>query len=405
MSVLLAAVLSYSIGFVIVLLVSPDGLPRRSVLLSLAVLGALGTVAAANLHLGFFEQKLASEIAFELWQGVSTRNFPTFLPQMVVNIPAFALLDTWHAAIGTNAALIALCVLHVHSRSPEAALHLAAPAVANFALFSLRDPLLGLLMMVFSFALLRRGRQHQSVALIGAVAIIMYWARPENLAVMVVAASAVALLRRTDVGLRVFLTPLIAVFAAFVIRFSLPLVGINVPTSVVGAPARLITFARSRATRFQGTAGGGSNILGGALPGLPTLVAYTVQLTATIVLPLPFEIRTLSLALAFTDTAFLFWIGRRFLRNSSFEARSVVFTYIGVIALFASNYGNLFRLRMLLHFIMAGAVLAEHLNRRDAVEQAAQRSDRMRDPVPIVPALTGADPIPQAQNSTPSTHL
>lgn len=368
-----AAVVSYALGFCVVLAISRDGLPRRSIVLSLGVLGSLSLLAAANLHLDFFAQKVASEIAFELWRGESIVRFPTFLPQMLVNIPAFALLDTWHAAIGTNVAIVALAILYVHSRSPRAALCLFAPSVANFALFSLRDPLLGLLMMVFVYALLRRGHPRTCVPTMVGVCIIMFWARPENLAVMVASVAAVSVLRRTDAGLRVFLTPLMAVLAAIGARFSLPLVGISVSTSILESPGRVVDFARARGRRFQGEPGGGSNILGGALPGLSTAVAYAIQLVATIVLPLPFEIRSLGLVLAFTDTIFLLWIGRGFLRQTSIEGRAIVVIYVLVIALFATNYGNLFRLRMILHFIMAGVVLAESLNRRDlaaAVEVA-----------------------------------
>lgn len=328
--------------------VSPHAITQS--LLFLCVLLAL---ASLNFEFGIFEQKDASELAFEIHQGGDYfSSFQTFALQALLNAPAFVLTGEWQAAIGTNAAIAALFFLVCVDQGVAAKYFILAPAVINFSLFALRDPLIGATLFAFTTLVVRRSSRGRTLGLI-AVGLATYYTRPENLIIEGVILALVLKRRSSSAAVGILTVPAIIGSLYAALRFGPRLLGVRRSYSITEAPLVLEDFFNRRSERGTLLDGNDSAILGGRLPSIPFPIRFPIQAISFVLLPLPWEIRTLSMLFAFGDSLFLLWVVAKYRKRVHPDALMTAAVFVLVSALFSSNYGNSFRLRLPVYYILA----------------------------------------------------
>ncbi len=330
----------------------------------------LTVVAIANFELGFIPQKVASQQAFLAY---SRRDLDsTFTVQALLNVGPFTITGVWWAAIGTNVALVALTYAFVYDEDRRLARRLLAPAVLNFAIFSLRDPLLGVLLFALVLVMFgdRRPSPRRLVAE-GLLAFAIFLTRPEFIAVYIAGKVIGQRLDRRR-SWKIALIPLALPVVLYALTWLPTLLGLQNQVPLAALPDLLNDFFVTRADRADDPdGGGGSNILDGRLASMPLVARLPIQLLTFFVLPLPFEISSITLALAFVDSLVFIVLFREFWRRADSRVRRFFVLYFVAIAFFVANYGNLFRLRMPAYFVMiAGLVLVER--RRRSTERALE---------------------------------
>lgn len=329
---------------------------HRALRASLVYLVVVTGLAVVNFEGHIFEQKLAGEFAL-------TGEASTFVVQTAVNKVPFLLTGAWWAAIGTNVAAMAVTYCYLYDRGRRTRLIMWAPGVLNFAMFSLRDPLIGVCFLALTALLCRPRLSTRGRAVELAVAGITYLSRPETIAIYLAARFGGI---RKRIGKRTWmyaLLPFALLAAAYGLTLLPRLLGLPGGGGLASLPDTLSDFFVVRAERHAGDAG--SDILGGRLASLPLPVRLPIQILTFFVLPLPFEIRGLALLLAFVDSVVFMYFTRRFLRLAPVEAKRLFFVYVLAVSFFASNYGNLLRLRLPAYFILAaGLLMAERSERR-----------------------------------------
>ena len=364
-----------SVSFLLgaVLIVSTRSVHRDALVQAMFILVTLTVVAAVNLRFGIIEQKFASEFAFDRFLGQeSLRPNDTFAVQALANTPAFLLAQGWEAAIGTNAAVTALTYAFLWDQRSRAHLYFLAPAALNFSFFALRDPFIGLIFMflVLSFGSEFTLRKLPVPLLIAGVA--MFWTRPENLLIILALVGVLAYQHSRTSLMRFCVIGAGGIAAIGALRFAPALLGVNQTISIGNLPAFFAEFSEDRGTRTAATGvGGGSDILGGALQRWPLPIRYPVQLFTFFVLPLPFEIRSVTLLLSAVDSVFFFFASRKLFKEGTAPSKLLFVVYVLVAAFFSSNYGNVFRIRYPLYFII-GAGLYSNRN-RNAEEESGQK--------------------------------
>lgn len=352
-------ILSALLGFVVfveILILFDRSVNLRSLCWSFGYLALLTTIAATNFELEIFEQKFASEFPFDVFkQRESLRNNSTFILQAIVSSLAFLITDVWWAAIGTNVALTAAVFYFVHSRKPRLSLIMLAPAIVNFCMFSLRDPVISALSLAVTWFLLAPPstgqwfKQGFSILLFSLI-------RPENIAIFGYAKLMTVIGRYSRSFLLYLSFPLLIVIGIAVAAFIPQMLGMETK-SASQLPAAANEFYEARATRHDDAEGGGSDILGGALDTQPIVVRYPIQVLTFFVLPLPFEIRNMAMALAFLDSLIFMAITYVFHKHSSREAIIIFWVFVLAVAFFSSNYGNVFRLRLPAYYVMLAGLL------------------------------------------------
>jgi len=379
-SILFGGVLTFLVGAVILVAVPRVQVSDRP-LRSLAFLFGLLVVASLNYELQIFEQKAASEIAFEIHQaGAYLTDLPSFALQAIVNAPAFELSGSWEAAIGTNAGLAALIFFACDVRDRRAIAFILTPAVINFSMFALRDPLIGVTMFLFTLTALQSSGRRRTLGLI-AVAVATYFTRAENLIIELVAVSLILYRGSKKWTVRTFTVPGIFVALFGALRFGPRLLGVQGSYTVSQAPLILENFFERRANRGSIEAGNTSAILGGRLPSMAFPIRFPVQLVAFLILPLPFEIRTLPLLLAAVDSIILLWLLHRRRHLVHRDALLIAAVFVAISALFASNYGNSFRLRLPVYYILAAGALQGSLeDAKFSAKEAASKQPSNEQP-------------------------
>lgn len=343
---------------------------RLNVLLeAIGVAAGLAVLAALNLRFGLFAQKGASEFAYTLHETSdyfgSLRQFGL---QALVNWPAFSVLDRWEAAIGGNIAITSLVYAYAVSKNPSSRRFLLAPAVVNFSMFALRDPLIGVLMFMLVLLMMEKNSTKLRLAL-PAIFTATVLTRPENLILVAGCLAALTYIRSTSIPLRVASSLAFVSLALFALRFGPSLLGVPGQVSILDAPVAMTEFFESRATRHDATDGNASAILGGRLVSLPFPIRYPVQLVTFVVLPLPFEIRSLTGLLAFVDSIYLIAMYRRMRTQISSEAKIACLVFVLCTAPFISNYGNAFRLRLPIYFMLAAGLIVNKALNTNGIEQ------------------------------------
>lgn len=309
-------------------------------------------LASANFEYEIIDQKFASEFAFTIYSGEQAeRSTSGFVLQYVYCLPAFIITNAWWSAIGTNIAAVVLVFVVVAARNYTLAFAVFAPAVINFAIFSLRDPLIGVLFFFIALTMttpdLTKKWGSQALS-----AIAFIFVRPENIAILA-SAHGVALARkyRRKVWLPFFLI-FFAGLAVVVLPYVPRLLGLSFSGSIFDLPLAISNFYEARATRWGEELGGGSNILDGRLPEYSFLTRYPIQITSFFILPLPMDLNSPQLGLATIDSVIFCWLTWKFHKSAPTPVIILFWCYVMMTALFMNNYGNAFRIRMPAYFIM-----------------------------------------------------
>ena len=370
--------MSYAVFGTLLVLRRP--VSQAALLGSLAILIGATAVAAVNLRFGIIEQKFASEFAFDWFKGQeSERPNRTFAVQAIANAPAFFVANSWYAAIGTNVAVTAVTYTHLFDRETKAHRYFLGPAVINFALFSLRDPFIGLVLMALVLAFGKQFDTRRLPVPVLLASIAMFWIRPENLLIIFALVWFLAF-RNSKLPVTKFALIFAGLMAGvFALRFAPALLGVQGGVSIGNLPAFFVEFSEDRGTRTNVTGvGGGSDILGGALQRMPLPLRYPIQLLTFFVLPLPFEIRSVALLLSAVDSMFFAYGTRKLFKEGTYPAKLLFIMYVLVAAFFSSNYGNVFRIRYPLYFVIGAGLLANKTEAEPKSPRPAQISQAKR---------------------------
>ena len=369
---LIGSSVSFLIGAIAI--VSTRAVNRDALIQAIFVLVTLTALAAVNLRFGIIEQKFASEFAFDRFLGrESLRPNDTFAVQALANTPAFFLAQSWEAAIGTNAAVTALTYAFLWDQKSKDHLYFLGPAALNFSFFALRDPFIGL---IFMFLVLAFGSEFTLKKLpvpLLVAAIAMFWTRPENLLIILALVGVLSYQNSRTTLMRFCVLGAGAVGALAALRFAPALLGVNQTISIGNLPAFFAEFSEDRGTRTVATGvGGGSDILGGALQRMPLPIRYPIQLFTFFVLPLPFEIRSVTLLLSAIDSVFFAFASRKLFKEGTAPAKLLFVVYVLVAAFFSSNYGNVFRIRYPLYFVIGAGLYS---NRHRVSQERVERTE------------------------------
>lgn len=390
LEIVVAGVLAYVAGILVL------GLRRypsvRAMGLGLSCLAVLLLLAGLNFELGIIDQKVAATYAFDhVLRPPGSTSHLTFAAQGVLNLPAFLVTGAWWAAIGTNSAIVALVFTWLLDRENELAWWFLGPAVVNFALFSLRDLLIGVLLLVLTLDTVRRPERLPG-PLAWACLVALAITRPELAFVYGVARVLIWSLRVTHGVERLVLAPVMVILLVVGLQLAPATIGLESGANPVETVELLDGFVASRTERHVTETADGSYILGGRVVEMPIVARLPIQVLAFFVLPFPFEIRSISLALAFADSL---WLGAFLWRYRARMTMPVVVLaglMVVSVAFFSGNYGNLFRLRMPLYFVAAAAFRVGVERRSDS--SSAQDDDEALPRTPAETPSAGITPPP-----------
>ena len=251
--------------------------------------------------------------------------------------------------------------------APGHRLALFAPAIFNFAIFALRDTVFGVLLGALTYEMSRDSKRRPLVMLLIFVPLAI--TRPES-AVAIGGAYAFSVYRSSDKSspLRVLRLITLAGAAIGAIQLIPRALGINRTFGILSFPSELAEFFATRATKNERIDPDetNSNILGGRLVQIPFVARFPIQIAAFFVLPFPFEIRGVALALAFLDSLLFIKLSRKMWVIANQTEKTLLVAYIASVSFFAANYGNLLRLRMPVYFMFLAVFAAHHLSERRA---------------------------------------
>jgi hypothetical protein len=217
--------------------------------------------------------------------------------------------------------------------------------MVNFAVFSLRDPIIAALAFAGALHFMNPSltRRIGSQAVLSGMYLMI---RPENVAVTL-AALGTDLVRRNRKKAWVLIAAPIVLLAAILLLPIIPrLLGISFSGSIFDLPLAISNFYEARANRWGDDFGGSSNIMGGRLTDFPFFIRFPIQLTAFFIMPLPFELDNAALAVAAVDSIFFCVLAYKLHKTKNMPILVLFWTYAILVALFLNNYGNGFRLRL-----------------------------------------------------------
>lgn len=366
------AAFTFTFGLIALRIITGRSLAPSSVRAAAFFGAALLVLAIANFELGIISQKVASQQAFEAFYGDGGNS--TFALQGYINAVPFLITGAWYSAIGTNVAVTALLFAYIHNADRRLTKWMLAPAIINFSLFSLRDPLIAGAFFFLTLAMFDRTPRRWKRSSEGLLAGASFLLRPEVVVVYISGKISDINFRRRDTIWKLGLLPILLTAAIYGLTWVPTLLGLQERSSLAALPDLLDDFFVRRASRAGTTAdGGGSNILGGRLTEMSIFERLPIQVLTFFVLPLPFEITGLNLGLAFIDSLVFITLFRRFWRSSPTEIRRFFVAYVLAVSFFVANYGNLFRLRLPAYFIMIASLLI-----------AASQADPPTGPAPSV---------------------
>lgn len=354
-------IISYIVGCLIaflLLLTLKQKIKIKAILVAFLYSLFLITIAIINFELEIFEQKFASQFAFDIFLGQeSLRNQSGFVLQYILNIPVFLITNAWWAAISTNVVLMSIIFWYVLSKKANNAIIIMfAPVIINFSMFSLRDPIIAVLLFAFTLFFIETKNRFTNIKLLTTSGLFLI-SRPELLVIALGSKATQSVLFIKNKKYLFIIIPIYLVIIFVSLSFVPKLLGLESSTSILDLPDLLLQFYESRALRWDSSDGGGSNILGGALVSYPFYIRYPIQVFTFFVLPLPFEVTKFSLALAFIDSIFFCWTTWKFHKHGNKQAKIIFWVYVLSMAFFSNNYGNVFRLRLPAYFIMLAGLI------------------------------------------------
>lgn len=319
----------------------------------------LYVIAATNFELNIFEQKFAAQFSFDIYAGnESATGNSGFILQYLLNLPAFIITNAWWVSISTNIVLMSWVFWYVRNKNKQYLYILFAPAIINFSMFSLRDPIISVLFFIITLAIADVSSRGRSFKILGVSSLFLF-IRPESI-VMVVLERAWSIIEKNKKSAYLIIIVPVSMVGLYFILLQIPgLLGIKSWNgSLFDLPDVINNFYESRTNRWEsGEEGGESNILGGRLIEMPFYIRYPIQVLTFFMLPLPFEIKKFSLALAFLDSIFFIFITIKFHREANKKTKVFFWIYVLMMSFFANNYGNMFRLRLPAYFIILGGLM------------------------------------------------
>ncbi len=326
-----------------------------------------------NASFNFIEDKVASDVAYRMYD---TGSFTlTFYLQYLLAYVGFVLANDTHVTFGLNIVLQSYFFLLAYETLIKKCkmqlflliLLLLFPSFYHYSIFGLRDPLVNLLSLFF---ILLSIKPMTFPVVLGYLLLLLscIFSRPELCIIFLVL-----------IGLRLFLISSLFIKALLVgvsiVALNFALYGAMSTLGIKGANMNIVEnieklnkFNEARNNRRVGGEGGGSAVLGGKLFQLPFYQRYPVQISATILVPLPHEFRGVTSWLGLLDSMFFISaiiMALKFRDNK----RSTYFLlcgiiYLLIIALFTMNYGNTLRMRYpIFIFFFASFCYSDRLKR------------------------------------------
>lgn len=358
-SILFSSIFYYLL-FSICILFYFRGISLTGFLIGCLSLIGMSFIASVNYELGILPQKFASQFSYDFFMGRESQlDNATFRLQAYLNSLAYLFTNRWESAIGVNVALIASLFLYTYHKDKYIAFWFFAPAFINFSMFALRDVLIAALFFLFILKL-NKSKENISSSVILLFSTIFIFIRPEISALILLSYLTYYFINIKKIQLKLIIG-LFGLVGFVVLGPYIPLLlGLKGSFSIFELAETMQIFYESRSNRWSGEDGGGSNILSGNLVNLPFYLRLPTQIISFFILPLPFEIRSLAMALSFIDSIFFISLYLKFRKNATLASK--IFFWINVISIsfFLSNYGNAFRLRMPMYSIMIAGILANN---------------------------------------------
>lgn len=336
----------------------------KSVFYSLLIMATLLVLAYLNEIYVFIEEKPASVVAYQMYR--EGRESLTFIVQYALVYLPFLLLDFEQSAHALNVAIHGIFVLYavqflfVGSIGKYAWIIFVYPAYLNFSLFGFRDPIINLLMLFFVLSYLYFGKR-KHIAVSSIIALLVIGLRPE-LTMIILGFLMLQVFLDSKGSIRMLLIFAGGALLYLMLKF-LPLAfGLSPTGSIVANIDLVATLGETRGLRAVGKEGSDSLILGGALYNFSFYMRYPIQIAASFISPLPHEIKGAAFALSFLESLYFCFIAYMAYRASKHNEYSRYLFLCGMIymllqAMFATNYGNVLRMRYPAHIIFVSAFM------------------------------------------------
>lgn len=332
---------------------------RINVLLFSLLCTLLLLLSVVNQYFDLFEPKFAGQ--FGLLTALGELNVPTFYVQAVLLYP-FAVLSADPMLpivlnVVLSALILTLCWDSVAGIRNKV-LVFFIPSIVYFSMFGLRDPLIFLSLFFlaklylvgksqsgsFYFAICILGISRPELMIFPVALIVGGWAYCSNRWVGILYLCLACILIMPLLGM---IPGLLGIRGA---EFSLDLIN---------------DFAHSRYERHAGDSdGGGSHILGGTLFQLSFFQRFPIQIAAFFLNPLPMDFRNFIMLIPLIDSIMFFvflrgiWISDVLRKDRGVVIIFALFLTIVMLSFFATNYGNLFRLRYPFYGVIFGVMSA-----------------------------------------------
>lgn len=326
----------------------------------------LFSISLLNDTFGFIEEKVASFVSFDMYQGhVNTQ---TFLVQYFLAYVPFTLFQyeyTAHALnMGLQGFIFVLGMQYIFYDKPGRWIYLFLlfPAYYNFSIFGLRDPLVNLICTLLVITVLARKKSEVFPVVCILMSFIALGIRPE-FSVMLIGFVGIYLYTISSRYQRLAILIVGSVAFYYALLF-LPLAfGIRSTGSALRNIEIIAQFNELRHDRRIGGDGSGSHILDGALYSFPMIFRYPIQVASSFIAPLPFEIRGGAFVFAFIESLVFsftaFFAAKRCTSNpQSLLLFSCGMLYMLLQALFAINYGNILRIRYPCYIFFLGSIVS-----------------------------------------------
>lgn len=322
--------------------------------------------AFANDSFGLIQEKVASFVSYDMYKGLDFQL--GFVVQYVLAWIPLNIFDYEYVAHGLNMGMQAFTFMlgakYIFNLKPSWLLlvFMIFPSYYHYAIFGLRDPLINLIATFIVIGALHFDKR-MFLLLCLLLAAVSVGIRPEFS--MIIAGFAMLREFIDSSGRRRVVVGVLGLVGLYGALLVMP-AAFGLPTSFnpVQNIESMTQFNELRNARRLGEDGSGSHILGGTLYSYPFIARYPIQVAASFLAPLPFDIRgnldliAFAESLLFCGVAFL----ALFLHQRNYKATLLFFfgvTFIMLQAIFAINYGNILRIRYpSLIFFLAAIVAA-----------------------------------------------
>ena len=337
----------------------------RSFFIGLLSLLLLSAIQILNSFYNFIPEKIASFISYDAFKYDEFRL--TFFVQYLLAWVPMQIFDFAYTSHSLNIAiqslifLIGAHFLFTENKRWQFLAFVLFLSYYHYSIFGVRDPIVALICMTIVVASIKFSLTQFYIYLMFS-SFVCLGIRPEfSLVILSFGALRYYLASTFKVRVVLFLLGLVGLYGALLV---MPYAfGISASNSVISNIETMINFNELRAARRAGGDGGNSHILSGNLFQYPFLVRYPIQVVASFVTPLPFEIRgSIFDLLAMIESILFCWVVYASFRMRNYSAINSYLFYCGLLymflqAIFAVNYGNILRMRYPLYIFFLASTL------------------------------------------------